>query len=236
MQLFITEFENKWNSIKISDKEILDQVRKVLRMKIWDIIFVQNGHTRHKIQIDNRDNQNIFWTILETIKPNTKTNDIWMIISMSNKRDKIELIVQKLSEIWISNIYFWPSERSIIRERNEKKLTRMNKIAKEATEQSWWRFLPKIEFTKDISKIITWKNVIIFDKKELEDKDWENDVKSTTETIGIIWPEWGFSESDYKHFWNDYKILSLGDTVLRTETAAIIASRFLKNIQNNFNR
>ncbi|MBO4516461.1 RNA methyltransferase [bacterium] len=55
---------------------------------------------------------------------------------MSNKRDKIELIVQKLSEIGIKHIYFWPSERSVIKEWNEKKAERLNKIAKEAIEQS----------------------------------------------------------------------------------------------------
>ena len=59
-----------------------------------------------------------------------------MIISMPNKRDKVELIVQKLTECGLDEILFWPSERSIIREWNPKKEERLYKIIKEAVEQS----------------------------------------------------------------------------------------------------
>jgi len=55
---------------------------------------------------------------------------------MPNKREKAELIVQKLSEIGVDEIAFWPAERSVIKQRNEKKADRLHKIAKEAVEQS----------------------------------------------------------------------------------------------------
>jgi len=229
MQLFITNFETQWKSIKISNKEILDQIRKVLRMKIWDIIFVQKEHIRHKIQIDSRDNQNIFGTIIETIESESEAKDITcsLAIAMPNKWDKAELIVQKLSEIWIKKIYFRPSERSIIRKRNEKKIERINKIAKEAVEQSRWRFLPEIKFEKDISNIIKWKNVIVFDKTDSDmGKIIENNWK---ELLWIIWPEWWLTNNDYINFWDKIKTASLGDTVLRTETASIIAAWLLQN-------
>jgi 16S rRNA (uracil1498-N3)-methyltransferase len=225
MQLFITDFEKKWESIKISDIEILSQVRKVLRMKIWDTFFVQNESTRYKLEISDRDDKNIFWKILESVENSKQIDEIWIAIAMSNKRDKMETIVQKLSEIWIKNIFFRPSERSIIRERNEKKLDRLNKIAKEAIEQSRWRQLPKITFEKDISKIIEWKEIVVFDKSE---HDFKN-IWTIKNALWIIWPEWGLTENDYKKFWEKIKTVSLGDTVLRTETASIIAARYLKN-------
>ena len=225
MQLFITEFEKKWETIKISDTEILSQIRKVLRMKIWDTFFVQNKNTRHKIEISERDDKNIFWKILESIEHPKQIDEIWIAIAMSNKRDKMETIVQKLSEIWIKNIFFRPSERSIIRERNEKKLERINKIAKEAIEQSRWRELPKITFEKDISKIIGWKEIVVFDKSESN----FTSIWTAKNTLWIIWPEWWLTENDYKKFWEKIKTVSLGDTVLRTETASIIAARYLKN-------
>lgn len=225
MQLFITDFEKKWETIKISDTEILSQIRKVLRMKIWDTFFVQNGNTRYKLEILDRDDKNIFWKILESIEHPKQIDEIWIAIAMSNKRDKMETIVQKLSEIWIKNIFFRPSERSIIRERNEKKLDRLNKIAKEAIEQSRWRELPKITFGKDISKIIEWKEVIVFDKSESN----FTSIWTVKNTLWIIWPEWWLTENDYKKFWKKIKTVSLGDTVLRTETASIIAARYLKN-------
>ena len=77
-----------------------------------------------------------------------------MIIAMPNKREKAELIVQKLTEIGVSDIIFRPSERSIIRAWNEKKAIRLGKIMKEALEQSRGRHMPNISFVKDIEKIL----------------------------------------------------------------------------------
>lgn len=229
MQLFITKFEKKWESIKISDIEILSQIRKVLRMKIWDEFFVQNENIRYQLKITDRDDKNIFWNIIDSIEYPESVDENWIAIAMSNKRDKMETIAQKLSEIWIKHIYFRPSERSIIREWNEKKAERLNKIAKEAVEQSRWRFLPKIKFEKDISKIIEWKNVIVFDKCESSTIQQKKQNKSKP-ILGIIWPEWWLTENDYKTLWDKIKTVSLWDTVLRTETASIIAAWKIKNI------
>jgi len=229
MQLFITKFEKKWESIKISNIEILSQIRKVLRMKILDEFFVQNENIRYQLKITDRDDKNIFWNIVDSIEYCEQMDENWIAIAMSNKRDKMETIVQKLSEIWIKHIYFRPSERSIIREWNEKKLERINKIAKEAVEQSRWRFLPEIKFEKDISKIIKWKDIVVFDKCENTTTQEEQQNKNKP-IIWIIWPEWGLTDNDYKTFWDKIKTVSLWDTVLRTETASIIAARNIKNI------
>jgi 16S rRNA (uracil1498-N3)-methyltransferase len=67
-----------------------------------------------------------------------------MLIAMPNKREKAELIVQKLSEIGVSEIVFRPAERSVITQWNEKKADRLQKIAKEAVEQSRGVSIPKI--------------------------------------------------------------------------------------------
>jgi len=53
MQLFITDFKIKWDNAFVENKEILDQIRKVLRLKIWDKIFIQNliADKRYEIQM-----------------------------------------------------------------------------------------------------------------------------------------------------------------------------------------
>ncbi len=238
MQLFITEFTKKWNQVNINNKEILDQMRKVLRMKVWDRFFIQNNNERVEVEILNRDKTTINWNIIKT-KNNplwTMNSELWIIVAMSNKRSKMELIIQKLSEIWIKNIYIRPSERSIIKDANEKKMERLNKISKEAVEQSRWRELPKIEFTKDISKIIKDKKIIIFDKPENTNDFSSLSSSSVTKDIekqNILWiigPEWWLTKNDYQKFWDNYEVQSLWDTVLRTETASIIAGRIIKSI------
>jgi 16S rRNA (uracil1498-N3)-methyltransferase len=59
-----------------------------------------------------------------------------MLIALPNKREKVEFIVQKLSEIGIDKILFRATERSVITQWNERKANRLYKIAKEAVEQS----------------------------------------------------------------------------------------------------
>lgn len=225
MQLFLTDFNTKWSTITIRNREILNQIRKVLRMKKWDHIFVQYGNARHEVEIQDRDTDTLQGDIINTIGYSRPKNEKWIAIAMPNKREKIELIVQKLTEIWIKKIYFWPSERSIIRTRNDKKIQRINSIAREALEQSWWRYLPDIYFYDSISDIITWKQVFVFDKSE-------NDIGEIhgfpAHAIWIVWPEWWLTKRDYANFWDKIQIISLWDTVLRTETASIVAWWLMK--------
>ncbi len=240
MQLFITDFKQNWDKIIIANPEILEQTRKVLRMKIWDKFFVQKETTRHEIQILDRDKTTIKWNIIKTEDNQlwTMNSELWIVISMPNKRPKAELIVQKLSEIGIDNIYFRPSERSVLKERNDKKMERLQKISQEAVEQSRWRTLPKIEFIKDITKTISDQKIIIFDKVDTNEKNPSPTGKLFCETswgwsnvLWIIGPEGGLTTKDYEKFGNNYEIISLWDTVLRMETASIIGSWLLKNIE-----
>jgi len=154
-----------------------------------------------------------------------------MIIAMPNKWDKVELIVQKLTECGLDQILFWPSERSVIKERNSKKEERLHKIMKEAVEQSRGRKLPKLEFTTDITKYLQDSEVIVFDKtvtKEITPPQpsplhGEGAGGEVTTISGLVGPEGGLTPRDYQIF-EAYtpKIMSLGETVLRMETAAIV--------------
>lgn len=96
----------------------------------------------------------IYGTIKNILHAPKEEKQITMIVAMPNKREKAELIVQKLTEIGVSDIIFRPSERSVIKQWNENKTTRLNKITKEALEQSRGRHVPKISFTEHIEKIL----------------------------------------------------------------------------------
>ena len=153
-----------------------------------------------------------------------------MLIAMPNKREKAELIVQKLTEIWVENIYFWVSEHSIIRQWNEKKAERLDKISHEAVEQSWWIHLPEIKFLKsekELKDFVDWKNVIIANMNWLP--YWELTKIESNDLCGVIWPEWWFSKKDLKLF-NNAKIVDLWENVLRMETASIVLGWLLKNM------
>ena len=238
MQLFHIDVDKvyvKWNNIELfSIPELLSQLRKVLRIKKWDKIYIQISDdkwtTRYEISIQNWSDKDLTGEIISNQKFSFTKKNISMLIAMPNKREKAELITQKLTEIWVHNIYFWVSEHSIIRQRNNKKSERLDKISHEAVEQSRWIHIPKIRFLKsekDLKDFVDWKNIIIANMNWLS--YWELNRNKSNNLCGVIWPEWWFSPKDLKLF-NNAKIVDLWENILRMETASIVLWWLLKNI------
>lgn len=99
-----------------------------------------------------------------------------MYVAMPNKRDKAELIAQKLAELSVTTIVFWRAERSILREMNEKKVARIQKIIQEAVEQSWGWQMPILSFQLT-QNWVEEKNVVIFD---IQDDSYTSPVVEVT--------------------------------------------------------
>ena len=238
MQLFHINADKvcvKWNNIELFFvQELLSQLRKVLRIKKWAKIYIQFSYnkwtTRYEISIQDWTDKDLTWRIISSQTFSFPNKNISMLIAMPNKREKAELITQKMTEIWVQNIYFWISERSIIRQRNEKKSERLDKISHEAVEQSRWIQIPEIKFLKsenELKDVLNWKNVIIANMSWIP--YWELGKSESGDLCGVIWPEWWFSEKDLKLF-DNAKIIDLWDNVLRMETASIVLWWLLKNM------
>ena len=237
MQLFHIQSEKihtKWNNIELfSVPELISQLRKVLRIKKWDKICIQYSSnewtTRYELSIIDRTDKDLAGEIISSQVFSFSEKNISMLIAMPNKREKAELIVQKLTEIGVENISFRVSEHSVIRQWNEKKAERLDKISCEAVEQSRWIQLPKINFLKsdnELKEFTRWKYVIIANMNWLP--YWELTKQSSNDICGIIGPEGWFSEKDLNLF-DNAKVVDLWENVLRMETASIVLARILKN-------
>ncbi len=238
MQLFHVDSNKvriKWNNLELfSVSELLSQLRKVLRIKKWDKIWIQFSDskwtTRYELSIQDWTDKDLSGEIISSQIFSFPEKNISMLIAMPNKREKAELIVQKLTEIWIQNINFRVSEHSVIRQWNEKKAERLDKISREATEQSRWIQLPEINFLKsenELKEFTHWKNVIIANMNWLP--YWELTKQSSNNICGIIGPEGWFSEKDLNLF-DNAKVIDLWENVLRMETASIVLWWILKNM------
>ena len=238
MQLFHIDADKvrvKWNNIELfSVPELLFQLRKVLRIKKWDKICIQYSSnewtTRYELSIQDWTDKDLIGEIISSQTFSFPKKNVSILIAMPNKREKAELIVQKLTEIGVKNIYFRVSEHSIIRQRNEKKAERLDKISHEAVEQSRWIQIPEIKFLKsekELKDFVNWKNVIIANMNWLP--YWKIAKNESNDLCGVIWPEGWFSEKDLKLF-DDAKIIDLWENVLRMETASIVLWWLLKNM------
>jgi len=221
MQLFITdEFKIlKNNTIQVWEKRIVDQLRKVLRAKQGYNFFLQNKTwkiTRYEMEVEKITDV-VLWNIIS--QQEAKEQQVkgkWIILAILNKFDKMELAVQKLTEIWIKKIYFVPMERSVFKQIKDNKLERFFKISLEAAEQSWSWEMPDVKVFPKISEIEWTKAILDFDGKYYKDVDF------TDIDFFVIWPEWWLTEKDKKQI-EASKTINLWQNVLRAETAGIVA-------------
>ena len=221
MQLFFHEnIQTNWDQLKLKEaSEIIRQLKKVLRASAGYLFCVQNGDKRREVELVNRTDKEINAKILkEQSKPHLSSPTA-MLIALPNKQDKLELIVQKLTEIWIQRIILRPAERSVVKSFATNKHERLQKIMQEALEQSRGWEMPKIEFVEDLKEITEQYQIFVFDLKENQQK-WEKLVNKPL--IWVIGPEWWLTEKDYTQFGNEWRGMHLGEQVLRMETAAIV--------------
>jgi len=148
------------------------------------------------------------------------------------KKDKLELIIQKATELGVTNIVPIITKRTIVNidgEKSKKKVERWNKIAQEACKQSGRAYVPQI------SEPISFKNVFCDLKTELNlmpyeaetEKSLKQVLKSYTvsipRSIGIfIGPEGGWDKEEVSMAVDKGIIpVTLGPRILRTETASL---------------
>ena len=231
MQLFIcNQIEAKSAEIQITDNsELVNQLRKVLRAKSWYKFFIQDKawNKRYNVELVSFIEK---WVTVKVLWIEEKTGGfkkLWMLIALPNKQEKLELIIQKITEIWVTDIFLWSAERSQIKTINNNKLARIEKIIKEAVEQSrWWNF-PKIEIIKDIKELWKNRNFTVFDLPKEQKNNWK--LSNNLPLLWVIGPEWWLSTKDYESFSSNYTVQSLWNSVLRMETAAIVWAWYLKN-------
>ena len=219
MQLFITDdFKISNNKVSITEERIIKQLKKVLRARPGYTFFLQPKTTSNIqkryfckiLEINNYIQAQI--VNVEEKKLNLQTKGV--ITSFLNKFDKMELIVQKLTEILVPIIGFVPTQRSQIKIIPQKKIERWHKILLEAAEQSFSWFLPEIKIFESLSQIPWTKWILNFDWKLPSQASWNFDFL-------LIGPEWGFTLDDIKKI-SPIENIKLGENVLRAGTAAII--------------
>ena len=164
--------------------------------------------------------------------------DVTLLFALT-KGDKIDLVVQKATELGVKNIALIQSERSVVKYDNkdiDKKIQRFQKIMKEASEQSHRLMIPEIVGVIDIknipSSLLEDINLLTYEKEAGSTKSLFESFKNNQNISVMIGPEGGFSESEVNLLISKYnfQLVSLGKRILRTETAAVYALSVLSSL------
>jgi 16S rRNA (uracil1498-N3)-methyltransferase len=155
MQLFLTHYALSDNTLSITEPRVVEQLTRVLRAKIGDRmmvqlpVFVSSCQDKEKIVRYTCEITTVSKLVIEaciideSIHIHTPQH-CTLAVALTNKFEKLELIVQKATEIGLQNMIFFPATRSQIREVSENKKERLEKIILEAVEQSYGRVIPSV--------------------------------------------------------------------------------------------
>ncbi len=240
MRKFFTDFEYEEGieTLTIRDEEA-KHILKVLRFKVGDRFIISNYNDQSfESEIINADLKFCVVKLLKQVDITNKSNINITIFQGYPKFDKLELIVQKLTEIGVREIVPVLTKRVNGKVDVRKfKLDRLNKIAKEACKQCGISSIPTINVpikleSIDLRSLDKYDLIIVpYEKEEMSLKNVLKDkINENIKNIGVfIGPEGGFEDQEIKYIQSlGGKSVSLGKRILRTETASIFISSVLQ--------
>lgn len=204
----------------------------VMRMRKQDEVIVCNQErVAYLCVIESFEKNSITLSIKEQINHNPELPINVTIAQGLIRREKTEEVIQKITELGAYQYIPLIMERSIvklIKEQEDKKLERYQKIAKEASEQSHRTSLLQLSKAMSLKELIAIKNTFDLCLFAYEDMGRKSDttLKSLLSTFAkdnllvVIGPEGGFSGTEVDALTKEGFIpVGLGPRILRTETA-----------------
>jgi 16S rRNA (uracil1498-N3)-methyltransferase len=211
-------------------QEKLD-IGKIIRLDVEDIYHLRKvlrKDSAYSFRIADRDGEIYLGHLLNDDKcqidsfldeNNELDCQITCILSLI-KADKLELCIQKLTELGVKRIVPFNAVRSVVRIKDDKKLIRLRKIAKEAAEQSHRNLIPEITEAcslKDLDRYMSEHNYICYESEKKI-----TGIETGASLTYIIGPEGGFDPREYEEICSKgFESISLGKRILRAETAAL---------------
>jgi 16S rRNA (uracil1498-N3)-methyltransferase len=225
MQLFYNPtIDEKTESFSF-DKEESKHIIKVLRKKDTDILFVTNGvGLLFKTEITLASDNKCTVKILSIEKSAPSKYHLHLAVAPTKMNDRYEWFLEKATEIGVHEI------TPIICDRSERKVVnkeRFDKILLTAMKQSNVLFLPKLNPAITFKEFVKNNNSglkLIAHCEETDKKSLKSVLKANQNITLLIGPEGDFSDKEITlAIENNFVPISLGNTRLRTETAAIVA-------------
>jgi len=223
---------------KITDKNDIKHASKALRIEIGEKIELcdQDG-VEHICEVEHIESEFIECGVIKSAMNTRESNIEITLFQGLPKADKLEMIIQKTTELGVVSITPVQMKRCVAKWKDDKsavkKLERWNKIAFEAAKQSKRGRIPTVDNplnVKQLQNIISEYDLVVL-PYENESAQGIGEVVSSViqapndiKRIGIIiGPEGGFAEEEVELLTDaGAKSVKLGPRILRTETAGVV--------------
>ncbi len=232
-RFYLTTISRDGDTVTIHDHDTIHQITNVLRLKKHDTFSVFSNNEEYKLILKDISQEHITATILETVDTQREPSRSVTLYQSLLKKDNFELILQKCTELGVNAFHPIVCSNTISREISANKAERYNRIIREATEQCGGKNPPTLE------PLVSLEDALkdLHDVKSTNILAWEGEkerslvdaMKADTGDFRIfIGPEGGFTAHEVQ-LAKDAGItcVSLGNRILRAETAAVAATSIL---------
>lgn len=249
-KFFVESNQINNNQIDILGEDV-NHIKNVLRLEIGEKIKIcdKTNQINYITEITEITVKYIKCNILELAENEAEGNVELHIFQGLPKADKMELIIQKGTELGVSEFIPVAFKRSIVKlsgKDEAKKIDRWNKIAEVAAKQSGRDLVPKVRNVENIKNVcnqIKDYDIVLL-AYELEENNYIKcelqKLKNKQEKYKIaviIGPEGGIEQEEVECMkLNGAKVISLGKRILRTETVALqVSSIIMYELENGGN-
>lgn len=219
-------------SITITGDDV-NHIKNVLRLHVGDEITIGDGQSKDYIcNISEIAADYVLADIVDVLSNAAELSVRIVLFQGMPKSDKMEFIIQKSTELGVSEIVPVMTKRTVVKldsKKESKKIDRYNAIAMSAAKQSGRGVIPEV---KDF---MTFKQALAYAKElDMNLIPYENAKGiayakevvasvSSCKTLGIfIGPEGGFAKEEVDLAMEmGAKCITLGNRILRTETAGL---------------
>ena len=220
----------------ILEKEDAHYLKNVMRLREGDNVFLFNSKDgEFKGEMISSDKKNIKVKLISKIENIIKPGNISLIFSLI-KSSKLDYLIKKCTEVGVKSFSPVISEKSVAKNLN---IQRIERIIKESCEQSNQLYLPAIHAVEKLEKklkSLDKNSIVFFADINSSNKKIEEVLKNnkSREFYLLVGPEGDFSlkERNLLNSMSNCIPISLGQNILRSETAAVVGLTIL-NYQIN---
>lgn len=225
MQLFFNNSLTEHSDVFQFEKNESRHISKVLRKSNGDILHITNGKGwMFEAQILEADIKSVRAKIIKKTFEKDKEYQLHMAVAPTKSMDRFEWFLEKATEIGVSEITPIVCDNS---ERKVIKIDRLERIVLSAVKQSLKRYIPKINNAISLDEFLkTEQNSLkyIAHCAEGNKRNLYHAAPANSNITILIGPEGDFSSNEIEEaLMRNYQAVTLGNSRLRTETAALAA-------------
>lgn len=230
--MFVFYTHNIENDRGILDAEEMHHCIHVLRHKVGDSIHVTDGLGHlYTCRINSVSKSNVSFTVENSESKPIPGERCCVAMALTKSMDRMEWFVEKAVELGVSDVVFYQSQRS---ERSKINAEKLKKTAIAAMKQARHCYLPNIRIYTSLSELLA-ENEDFAHKFvafcHLPCRPLADFLPDAGSKLIVIGPEGDFSPQEVAFaLGSGLQEVALGTTILRAETAAVVAAALLKLI------